>query len=196
MNANKKNLAKIEALLFVYGEPMEIKKIGQILDLKYEEVIFSLNLLKNELLKEERGLMLIEDKERVQLATKPDLTSLLESMIKEEFSEELTPAALETLSIIAYTPFITRAELEYIRGVNSSFILRSLLMRGLIERSTHPKRANAYIYSVSFELLKRLGVSSVQELPDYKKYNDLMKILHPEDSDKSSQNKSSIQDNE
>lgn len=175
---NFKLISELEALLFIYGEPIEIKKLAKILGLKEPEIKDGLVSLEEELKKEGRGLMLIQDKDKVQLATKPEFAKLLEDITKQEFTEALTPAALETLSIVIYAGPITRADLEYIRGVNSSFTLRALLMRGLVEREVDPKRANAYIYSVSFDLLRHLGLSKNSDLPEYQKYKSLVGQLH------------------
>jgi segregation and condensation protein B len=87
-------LAKIEALLFIYGEPIDIKKLAKILGLKESEVKDGLGALEQELSRSERGLVLIQDKNKVQLATKPEFSKLLEEITKQEFSETLTPAAL------------------------------------------------------------------------------------------------------
>lgn len=173
-------ISKLEALLFIYGEPLEVKKLAKMLDAKQEEVESGLTLLEEELKRSERGLMLVQDKGRIQLVTKPEFSKLVEDITKEEFTEDLTPATLETLSIIAYAGPINRADLEYIRGVNSSFILRNLLMRGLVEREPDPKRMNAFVYTTSFELLKKLGLAKNNQLPDYQKYNDLVKTLYVE----------------
>ena len=185
-------IPKLEALLFIYGEPIDIKKLAKMLSVTEEELKNGLTLLGEELKRNERGLALIQDKNRVQLVTKPEFSKLLEDITKEEFTEDLTPASLEALSIAVYAGPITRADLEYIRGVNSSFILRSLLMRGLIERTADPKRPNAYIYSASFELLKKLGLSKSDDLPDYKKYNDLVKLLYQE-TQSTSETKSQVE---
>jgi segregation and condensation protein B len=171
-------ISKLEALLFIYGEPIETKKLAKILDEKEADVTVGLEELEKELVRSERGLMLLKDKGNVQLVTKPEFSKLLEEITKQEFTEALTPAALETLSIIAYAGPITRADVEYIRGVNSSFTIRALLMRGLIEREVDPKRSNAYVYSTSFELLRHLGLSKNEDLPEYKKYKDLVSMLH------------------
>ena len=171
-------LSKLEALLFIYGEPIEVKKLVKILGLKDSDIKDGLILLEEELKKENRGLMLVQDKNKVQLATKPEFSKILADISKQEFTEELTPASLETLSIVSYAGPITRADLEFIRGVNSSFTLRALLMRGLVERETDPKRSNAYLYRVSFELLRHLGVSKNEALPEYQKYKSLVEQLH------------------
>lgn len=177
---NKNLVSKLEALLFIYGEPIEVRKMAKILNLKDSDIKDGLTLLEEELKKEERGLMLVQDKNKVQLVTKPEFSKILEDITKQEFTEALTPASLETLAIVAYAGPITRADLEYIRGVNSSFTLRALLMRGLVERETDPKRANAYLYRASFELLRHLGFSKNSELPEYEKYKSLVGQLHQE----------------
>ena len=179
MDIEKNNLiAKLEALLFIYGEPIDAKKLAKILGIKEGEAENGLSLLSEELARTERGLTLVQDKNRFQLVTKPEFAKLLEEITKQEFTEALTPAALETLSIISYAGPVSRADVEYIRGVNSSFTIRALLMRGLIEREVDPKRGNAYLYSTSFELLRHLGFSKNEDLPDYKKYKELVSHLH------------------
>ena len=181
MSSNPQSLmSKLEALLFIYGEPMEIKKLSKILGAKEAEIKEGLSVLELELQREERGLMLVQDKGTVQMVTKPAFSKLLEDITKQEFTESLTPAGLETLSIVAYAGPISRSDIEYIRGVNSSFIVRALLMRGLIERSVDPKRSNTYIYSTSFELLRHLGLSKNSDLPDYSKYKELVAHMHEE----------------
>ena len=177
---NFKLVSELEALLFIYGEPIEQKKLAKILNLKEADLKEGINLLEAELNREERGLILIQDKNKLQLVTKPAFSKLLEEVTKQEFTEALTPAALETLSIVMYSGPISRADIEYIRGVNSSFTLRALLMRGLVERDTNSKRSNAYVYKASFELLRHLGLSKNEDLPDYQKYKDLVLHFHQE----------------
>lgn len=181
-------LSKIEAVLFAYGEPISVERLGKILKINTAELESALKDLETELSRQERGLNLIKNIGKIQLATKPELTGLLEDIIKQEFTEDLTPAALETLSIIAYAGPVSRADIEYIRGVNSSFTMRNLLLRGLVERTIDPKRANAYIYTASFDLIKRLGILKVEDLPDYERYKQMVKNLHevliPEENNK------------
>lgn len=162
---NGKILASIEAILFSYGEPMEIKKISGLLKISEDETKQAIEELQKNLESENRGLKLIFNGEQVQLATKPEFSGFLEEFIKEEFKENLTPAALETLALIAYLGPITRAKIDYFRGVNSSFTIRNLMMRGLIERVE-----GSYQYQASFDLIKHLGLSKMEELPEYSKF--------------------------
>ncbi|MEK7192271.1 MAG: SMC-Scp complex subunit ScpB [Patescibacteria group bacterium] len=170
-------VAQLEALLFIYGEPLNFKKIAEILECKEADAKDAAANLAEELRKENRGLFLISDKEKIQLSTKPEFGKLLEDVVKAEMAENLTPAALETLAIIAYAGPVSRAEIDYIRGVNSSFILRNLSIRGLTERSLDPKRANAFVYAPSMELLKYLGIARSEDLPEFNKFNELVKKM-------------------
>ncbi len=189
---NQKLVAAIEAVLFVYGEPLEIKRIAKILALKESEVETALGELSEKLKDENRGLTLIRENpgalsKKVQLATKKEFTPLLENFIKEEFKENLTPASLETLSLIAYLGPVSRSEIDYYRGVNSSFILRSLLLRGLIDRFSDSQKGNVFLYQPSFDLLKYLGLSKIEELPEYEKFKTMTQ------SQEQRQNKNSLE---
>ncbi|MDO8752280.1 MAG: SMC-Scp complex subunit ScpB, partial [Anaerolineales bacterium] len=123
--------------------------------------------------KENRGVAILTHNDHIQLVTRADFSPLLEKVMKAELNESLTNAALETLSVIAYAGPISRAEIDYIRGVNSSFILRSLLLRGLIEREADPKRANAFLYTPSANFLQHLGLKNFNELPEFEKFRAL-----------------------
>ena len=101
------------------------------------------------------------------MATASESAEILKSVIKSEFDSELSKASLETLSIILYKNTASRAEIDYIRGVNSSFILRNLLVRGLIEREVKRGEDRSYVYKPSLSLLEHLGVKSLEELPDF-----------------------------
>ncbi len=197
MEENKKNItAEIEALLFVYGEELEVKKIAKIISradggqakgekVSEAEVKEAINELQKKYSDSGGLILLFSDPpasragspgSKVQLATKPEFASLMEDFIKDEFKEDLTPASLETLSLIAYLGPVSRAQIDYYRGVNSSFILRNLLMRGLVERYTDPQRANIYLYQASFDLMKYLGISKMEDLPEYEKFKTMTKI--------------------
>jgi len=168
------NLKKyIESLLFISGEPLSIKMLAQILEEKEEEIKNALESLKKDYLTQNRGLTLIENENFYQLTTHPSSSSVVSKYLKEVLKEELTPASLETLAIVAYKGPISRPEIDNIRGVNSSFILRSLLIRGLLNREADPKRPNTYLYRPSFELIRKLGLESVEQLPDYEKFHSL-----------------------
>lgn len=155
----------IESILFVYGEPISLEKLTKAVKSKKEAALEALEELKKEY--ENRGLALLEKDGEWQLGSHPANAKYAEDLIKSEFSEELSRAAVETIAIVAYKGPLTRAQIEYVRGVNSSFTLRNLLMRGLVERIENPKDARSYLYRVSFDFLKHLGLTRLEDLPQY-----------------------------
>jgi len=171
---------KIEAILFFKGEPVSLKKLQDILSaqaglkVSKEEIQETILNLKTSL--ENRGVALIENNEEITLGTAPELSALIEDLQKEELNKDLSKASLETLSIILYKNGVSRAEIDYIRGVNSSFTLRALSVRGLVEKTTDAKDNRKYIYKPSFELLSFMGVKSVEELPDYAEVNNSIDV--------------------
>jgi len=173
----EKNIAALEALLFIHGEPVTYKKIAAVLGVEKDEAEKIAAELEKHLEEGGRGLQLVSDREKVQLATKPEWNSILESFVKEELTEDLTPASLETLSIIAYLGPITRAKIEYLRGVNSSVILRSLSIRGLVERFTDPEHPMGFLYRPTFDAMKHLGIKQKEDLPDFAKFQELLKVF-------------------
>jgi segregation and condensation protein B len=156
---------KLEAILFWKGEPISRKKLGDILKVEESEINVALEKLKENL--KERGMVLLEKDNDVALGTAPELSKLFEDLQKEELNKDLSKASLETLSIVLYKNGASRSEIDYIRGVNSSFTLRALSIRGLVEKITDPKDSRRFVYKPSFELLSYMGVKSVEELPDY-----------------------------
>lgn len=175
MNLEQK-LAELEALLFIHGEPLTKKKAGKILELTKEDIDALLIELEKLLIAENRGLALVRDEEKIQFATKPQFAKLVEGFVKEELTEDLTPAALEVLSIIAYLGPVSRADIDYRRGVNSSFTVRNLMLRGLIERFSAPERPSSFLYKPTFEFFRHIGVKGKEELPDFEKFRASLAI--------------------
>lgn len=167
-------MAALEALLFIHGEPIAIKKIGEVLNMSGEEVSAAVAELKEKLKEEARGLTLIGDEEKIQLVTKPEFHSILQNFVRSELSEELTAASAETMAIIAYFGPISRARIEYQRGVNSVFILRNLMLRGLVERFPDPQHPQSFLYRPTFEFWKHIGLSCKEDLPEYEKFRELL----------------------
>ncbi|MCE9549318.1 SMC-Scp complex subunit ScpB [Candidatus Nomurabacteria bacterium] len=161
---------KIEAILFWKGEPVSRKKLADVLKAGQVEVNEAIENLKNSLM--ERGIVLQEKDNEVCLGTHAELSDLIENLQKEELNKDLSKASLETLSIILYKNGASRAEIDYIRGVNSSFTLRALSVRGLVEKTTDQNDNRRYVYKPSFETLSFMGVKSVEELPNYNEVNN------------------------
>jgi segregation and condensation protein B len=156
---------KIEAILFWKGEPVSRKKLSEILNVGQNEINEGIEKLKENL--QNRGIVLLEKENEINLGTAPELGKLIEDLQKEELNKELSKASLETLSIVLYKNGASRTEIDYIRGVNSSFTLRALSVRGLIEKISDPKDNRRYLYKPSFDLLSFMGIKSIEELPEY-----------------------------
>ncbi|MFA6226970.1 MAG: SMC-Scp complex subunit ScpB [Candidatus Paceibacterota bacterium] len=162
------NLEKqLEAVLFWKGEPIAIKKLAQIFNKSEEEISTSLIELEKKLL--DRGIVLVRKENEVTLGTSKDTSELIEKLTKEELVRDLGRAGLETLSIIIYQGPLSRAEIDYIRGVQSTFILRNLMIRGLVEKIQNPKDQRSFLYKPTFELLSYLGLSKIEEMPEFAK---------------------------
>ncbi len=156
---------KIEAILFWKAEPVAINKLASLLGVDVESIKSGLVELENQL--KGRGIALVQTDDEVMFGTAKELSPLIEQMTKDELTRDLGKAGLETLSIILYQGPITRAEIDYIRGVNSQFILRALLIRGLVERIDNPQDQRSFLYKSTLDLLAHLGVSKISELPEY-----------------------------
>ena len=157
--------SKIEGLLFYKGEDIQIKKLAELLNVSGEEIEEGLKKLDQSLLK--RGLVLVRKNDSVVLGITAELSPLIESIRKDEVTKELSKASLDTLSIILYKNEVARSEIDYIRGVNSSFILRNLLVRGLIEKISDTKDSRRVLYRPTFETLSFMGITSIEQLPNY-----------------------------
>ncbi|HBR71403.1 MAG TPA: SMC-Scp complex subunit ScpB, partial [Candidatus Moranbacteria bacterium] len=148
----------LESLLFVSGEPIKISKLAKIVEMKKEEVVEAISEISKKYREDESGLMIVEKEDEAQLVSSEKNVEYVERLVKNELEGPLSTAALEVLSIIAYRGPISKPEIESIRGVNCSYTLRNLSIRGLIERGNNPKDARGYVYSVSFDFLKKLGI--------------------------------------
>ncbi len=181
ISENKKDInisGALEAVLFSYGEALDLKKLSSLLGVGAEEVEVAAQSLIAKFASSESGLALIRHQNTLQLVSAPKFSELVGTLLKSEFQAELTSAASETLAIIAYAGPIGRNDMEYIRGVNSSFTIRNLMLRGLINKFPNPKRPNSLLYELSSDCFKHLGLAKINDLPEYEKYKTLATRLH------------------
>lgn len=157
--------SQIEAVLFWKAEPLSIKKLSVALGVGESDIREGIETLRRELA--ERGIVLLEHDGDVTLGTSQRASDIIEKLTKEELSRDLGKAGLETLSIILYQGPISRSDIDYVRGVNSQFILRNLMIRGLIERIDNPEDGRGFLYKPTLALIAHLGVTRVEELRDY-----------------------------
>lgn len=157
--------SQIETILFFKGEPVAFKKLCEFLEVDDDELRQGLEILENKL--KDRGLSLVLGEKDVLLGTSPENSKLIEKITKEELTRDLGKAGLETLSIVLYKNKVSRKEIDYIRGVNSSFILRNLMIRGLIEREDNENGERGFVYRPTTELFAFMGISRKEDLPEY-----------------------------
>lgn len=169
---------KLEAILFYKNEPLTIKELCKLAEEKENTVKEALQNLSKKL--EGRGICLIQTSDEVSLATAPEMNGFIEKIAKNEMSREIGKAGLETLSIILYNGPVSRRMIDYIRGVNSTFVLRSLCVRGLVEKESDPEDLRVFKYKASLALLAHLGLKKIEELPEFeafKKETDELKSI-------------------
>jgi segregation and condensation protein B len=159
--------SSIESILFMSGDAVSLVRIMKVVAAEKDEIESAIASLQEEYATRKSGLTILRKEDEIQMATSPENSELLNQLVKSEIQENLSKSSLEVLAIVAYRGPITRVEIEAIRGVNCSFTLRSLLMRGLVERIGNPKDSRGYLYKISFDFLKKLGVESVSKLPDF-----------------------------
>jgi len=148
-----------------------IKKLANILEISELEVGAAVGELSKNYEENNHGLRLVFLENKVQMVAAPDSAETVKKFIKNDFEEELSQAALETLAIIAYRGPVSRAAIESLRGVNSSFILQNLSIRGLIDKKNNPLDGRSYIYNITFDFLKHLGLNRLEDLPQFEEFN-------------------------
>jgi segregation and condensation protein B len=164
---NDKLISVLESILFVSGEPVKKSKLLKILAIESEKLEEVLKIVSEKYQSLQSGLTLLSKGEELQLVSKAENAEFVESLVKNELQDALSNAAMEVVSIIAYRGPISKVEIEAIRGVNCAYTLRNLLLRGLIERNDNPNDSRGYVYVISFDFLKKLGVEDVKKLPEY-----------------------------
>ena len=169
-----KNKAVLEGLLFVVGEDgLTLDQIVEVLDINEDEAKALVQDLKHSYEEEDRGLRIDYLGNRLKLTTKYEHREYYQKLLENPETNILSQAALETLAIIAYNEPITRVEVDKIRGVSSSKMIRKLVAKGLIKetgRSELPGRP--ILYETTNEFLDYFGLKSIDELPDMEKYID------------------------
>ncbi len=162
--------SQIEALLFALGRPLSRAELQKMLGAKEADIEEALKMLTER----KGGVVLIDDGKEVELRTGGGSSALIERVRKEEYTREIGKAGLEALSAVLYRGPLTRSEIDFIRGVNSSQTLRTLTLRGLVRKVENDKERNlpagrrgSFLYEPTTELLSELGVARAQDLPEY-----------------------------
>jgi len=156
----------IEAILFAAGEAVPLSRLSLILGVDENEISLAANELRDACLREERGLRVLRLEDRLQMCSAPEYAGLIGKALEQRRPPMLSQPALETLAIVAYFQPVTRAYIDQVRGVDSSYTVGTLAERGLIEvcgRLDVPGRPALYRTTDAF--LRTMGVSELSELP-------------------------------
>ena len=170
---------QIEAVLFYKAEPIKKTALADFFDTSVETIEETILTLQNAL--SERGIRVTTTDTHVQLVTAPEVGEMIESMRKAELKNDIGKAGAETLAIILYRGPISRTEVDKIRGVNSAFIIRNLLIRGLVERRNHPNDSRSFTYAATPSLLNHLGITRREELPDFETIMNTLDVFEKQE---------------
>jgi segregation and condensation protein B len=158
--------AAIESLLFVSGRPLERAELRKLLDVNDQRLSNALHALKEDLDSHGRGIRLQTLGEKIQLVTAPEHARYVAALLGLPITAKLTPAALETLAVIAYRQPLTRSQIEAIRGVNSDRALSSLLQHGLVAEVGRAQTiGRPALFATTIEFLQQFGLTSLDQLP-------------------------------
>lgn len=156
----------VESLLFVASKPVAIADLAAALDVTAGQIQEALQTLAEAC--QDRGIRVQRKNDHIQLVSAPEAGPHIEKFLGLDISGKPSPAALETLSIVAYRQPVTRAQVDAIRGVNSDAVLRALVRRGLLEEVGRADTVgHPILYGTTFEFLQQFGLSHIQDLPDW-----------------------------
>lgn len=164
----------IESLLFASSKPLKIKDFCKLLEKTPEEIQPAMDELIAE--KKTSGVVVLDNNGEYQLTTNSANSTIVKNFLNTELREKLTDATVEVLGIIAYRQPLSKAEIEAIRGVNSQYSIRHLLMRGLIEKTPNPSDARSFLYQTTTEFLQHLGLTSMKDLPEFEKLVEQIRL--------------------
>lgn len=166
----------IEGLLFYKSQPLKKATLAKQFGVSEADLRTTLDTLRARL--EAGATRLLETDTEVELVTAPALAKFIEELRKQDIKTDIGKAGAETLAIILYRGPIARSDIDKIRGVNSSFILRNLLIRGLIERGE--KKGSGYLFKATPGLLAHLGVDRQTALTDFARITDALETFTAE----------------
>ncbi|GAB3206007.1 condensin subunit ScpB [Marinactinospora thermotolerans DSM 45154] len=156
----------LEAVLMVVDQPVAVYDLARAFDLPVEEVEATLEELSREYTAQGRGFDLRQVAEGWRFYTRPECADVVEHFLRDGHEVRLTQAALETLAVVAYRQPVSRGRVSAVRGVNCDGVMRTLVLRGLIEEAGHDPESGALLYRTTTYFLERLGLRGLDELPD------------------------------
>jgi segregation and condensation protein B len=165
---------QIVSILFVAEKPVALKELQEVLEVSEQDLKSAVAELMAE--NQTAGIILLAHNDKLQLASSPDNSALVRKFLSLELREKLTDPALETLAIILYRQPVSKAEIENIRGVNSQYTLRHLMIRGLVEKVQSASDKRMQLYKTSLEFMQHLGIKNMQDLPDFEELTKAVEL--------------------
>jgi segregation and condensation protein B len=156
----------LEAILLVADEPVPGNLLAQIVERPTGEVVTALHELADSYTAQQRGFDLREVAGGWRFYTRADCAAVVERFVSDSQEIRLTQAALETLAVVAYRQPVSRARVSAVRGVNCDGVMRTLVLRGLVEESGNDPETGAILFRTTGYFLERLGLPALSDLPD------------------------------
>jgi segregation and condensation protein B len=170
----------LEAILMVTDEPLDKVRLASVVGHPVSDVEAALESLAAEYAEQGRGFDLRPVAGGWRFYSRPEFAGVVESFVLDGQQARLTQAALETLSVVAYKQPVSRARVSAIRGVNVDGVMRTLLTRGLVEEAGQDEQSGANLYRTTSYFLERIGITSLEELPELAPYLPDMDDLEDE----------------
>ncbi|MBX4204849.1 MAG: SMC-Scp complex subunit ScpB [Candidatus Doudnabacteria bacterium] len=155
----------ILSILFVASKPVSIRELFETLNIEESEIKEAIASLVAD--NAHSGIVVLAHNDKLQLSSNPDNSFEVKKFLSLELREKLSDAAIETLAIILYKQPVSKAEIENIRGVNSQYTLRQLLIRGLIEKASSSNDKRVQNYKTTLEFMQHMGIKDVNDLPSF-----------------------------
>lgn len=182
MYSKKTMKSALETMMFMWGEPLEVKDAAQILEAEKAEVRELFKELQNEYEQEGRGIRIREADDAFGYVTHIENEVFVQKLCTPVRVKRLSQAALEVLAIIAYRQPVTRSEIDSIRGIKSERVIDGLIEKGLIEITGRSEGVGRpMIYSTTREFLKKFGFKSLKDLPEVAEFEELRRT--PEEAE-------------
>jgi segregation and condensation protein B len=166
--------SNLESLLFVSNKPLSAKQLAKLTNAEESQIKQALTELILE--RRDSGVVILEANNNYQMATNGQNSEIVKAFLNSDLREKLTDATVEVLAIIAYRQPISKSEIEAIRGVNSQYSIRHLLMRGLIEKVPNPNDSRSNYYQITTEFMQQLGITRIEDLPEFNKLVEHIKL--------------------
>jgi len=173
--------SEILSVLFVASKPVTIRELQAVLEVDESEIKTAISELVSS--NHTSGIILLAHNNKLQLSSNPDNSPAVKKFLSLELREKLSDASLETLAIILYKQPISKAEIENIRGVNSQYTVRQLLIRGLIEKVQSSSDRRMQLYKTTLEFMQHLGIKDMSELPSFEELTKAVDLPAPKESE-------------